>query len=377
MSTEGILLNHNGLLSGGSSRPVGGISTFSEKQYDLIISNSNSSNPTPYNINGQTYFTRVDSNNNIYTIGFYKYNDSIKALEKINDICRHSSDIQDYTLFTFKNNLYCCPIAYRNGSKTLYRYKEGASYWIVEPNLNISEGGIQSAAELNGTLYLVQNFYPESGSHKILLQTTDLINFTEANNLEGSTNYSYNYYLHPFQGTILIAKYYSDTSYNSASLYFEYFTDPSQIKQISLDDSFYRPGFSYVNKNQIIVSCQEQIILLEINDKFALSNKVTLWSKGESSNYAYKVFIDQNNTSMGQLGNQNFYLLTPQDNILTQYLLKGNKILVEKIKEVELLSNNIIKKDNFIEVIEEGVVKIKLNKIPNYNGSRTQNFLIF
>ena len=81
--------------------------------------------------------------------------------------------------------------------------------------------------------------------------------------------------------------------------------------------------------------------------------------------------------SMGQLGNQNFYLLTPQDNILTQYLLKGNKILVERIKEVELLSNNIIKKDNFIEVIEEGVVKIKLNKIPNYNGSRTQNFLIF
>ena len=30
-----------------------------------------------------------------------------------------------------------------------------------------------------------------------------------------------------------------------------------------------------------------------------------------------------------------------------------------------------------IEVIEERVTKIRLNKISNYNGSRTQNFLIF
>lgn len=374
MSTEGILLNHSGL-SNGSSRPVGGISTFTQTQYDLIFTDSELENTLRIhnNINGHTYFTKWEDG----YFGFYKLNAQATGLEKINniwDISSYYKDMYRLNLFIFNNNLYC-----NIGSSTesydikrIFRYVEGADNWVSEPNLGIK--GLYSAAELNGTLYVIQDGHPDGGSYNYLLKTTDLINFTEITHYD--SNGSNNYFLFPFQGAIFMLKNWS-SGYNNSGFYLSYFTNPENIISISVDNINSSSVSSYfIDQNNLIISTKTKIWSLSFNG-FKLSKSTKLWDNSNLSDspYVEKIFPFQKNL-IGSISTS-FYLLTPQNNIITQYLLKGNKILVEKIEEVELLSDNIVKKDNFIEVIEEGVTKIKLNKIFNYNGSRAQNFLIF
>lgn len=376
MSTEGILLNHRGLLSGGSSRPVGGISTFTQTQYDLIFTDSELNNTLQIhnNINGHTYFTKWEDG----YFGFYKLNVQATGLEKINNIFGISSYNKNFcrlTLFVFNNNLYCNA----GGStepyddKSIFRYVEGADNWVSEPNLGIK--GLYSAAELNGILYVIQDGHSDSGSSNYLLKTTDLMNFTQITHY--SSNNSNDYFLFQFQGAIFILNNWS-SSYRNNGFYLSYFTDPENITSISLNDESSSSASSYfTDQNNLIISTQSKVWSLSFNN-FKLSKSTKLWDNSNFTNtivYVQKIFPFQKNL-IGSIS-ESFYLLTPQDDIITQYLLKGNKILVEKIEEVELLSDNIVKKDNFIEVIEEGVTKIKLNKISNYTGSRTQNFLIF
>lgn len=374
MSTEGILLNHSSS-SSSSSRPVGGISTFTQAQYDLIFTDSELNNTLQIhnNINGHTYFTKWEDG----YFGFYKLNAQATGLEKINNILGISSYNANFcriTLFVFNNNLYCNAGGSKEAydDKSIFRYVEGANNWVSEPNLGIK--GLYSAAELNGTLYVIQDGHSDSGSSNYLLKTTDLINFTQITHYYN--NNLNDYFLFPFQGAIFILRnWYSS---NNSGFYLSYFTDPKNIISISVDDIASSSVSSYfTDQNNLIISTKTKIWSLTFNN-FKLSKSTKLWNNSNFTNttvYVEKIFPFQKNL-IGSISTS-FYLLTPQDNIITQYLLKGNKILVEKIEEVELLSDNIVKKDNFIEVIEEGVTKIKLNKISNYNGSRTQNFLIF
>ena len=375
MSTEGILLNHSSS-SSSSSRPVGGISTFTQTQYDLIFTDSELNNTLQIhnNINGHTYFTKWEDG----YFGFYKLNAQATGLEKINNILGISSynkNMCRLTLFVFNNNLYCNAGGFTEpyDDKSIFRYVEGIDNWVSEPNLGIK--GLYSAAELNGTLYVIQDGHPDGGSSNYLLKTTDLMNFTQITHY--SSNNSDDYFLFPFQGAIFILNNWS-SSYRNNGFYLSYFTDPKNITSISLNDESSSLASSYfTDQNNLIISTESKVWSLSFNN-FKLSKSTKLWDNSnftDTTVYVQKIFPFQKNL-IGSISTS-FYLLTPQDNIITQYLLKGNKILVEKIEEVELLSDNIVKKDNFIEVIEEGITKIKLNKISNYNGSRTQNFLIF
>ena len=375
MSTEGILLNHSGL-SSSSSRPVGGISTFTQAQYDLIFTDSELNNTLQIhnNINGHTYFTKWEDG----YFGFYKLNAQATGLEKINniwDISSYYKNMYRLNLFVFNNKLYCNIGSSTESydTKRIFRYVEGTDNWVSEPNLGIK--GLYSAAELNDTLYVIQDGHSDGGSYNYLLKTTDLINFTEITHY--NSNGSDDYFLFPFQGAIFMLHNWS-SGYNNNGFYLSYFTDPKNIISISVDNINSSSVSSYfTDQNNLIISTKTKIWSLSFND-FKLSKSTKLWDNSNFTNttvYVQKIFPFQKNL-IGSISTS-FYLLTPQDNIITQYLLKGNKILVEKIEEVELLSDNIVKKDNFIEVIEEGVTKIRLNKISNYNGSRTQNFLIF
>lgn len=375
MSTEGILLNHSSS-SSSSSRPVGGISTFTQTQYDLIFTDNELENTLQIhnNINGHTYFTKWEDG----YFGFYKLNAQATGLEKINniwDISSYYKNMYRLNLFVFNNKLYCNIGSSTESydSKRIFRYVEGADNWVSEPNLGIK--GLYSAAELNGTLYVIQDGHPDSGSSNYLLKTTDLINFTQITHY--NDNNSDDYFLFPFQGAIFILNNWF-SNYRNNGFYLSYFTDPENITSISLNDESSSLASSYfTDQNNLIISTQSKVWSLSFNN-FKLSKSTKLWDNSNFTNttvYVQKIFPFQKNL-IGSISTS-FYLLTPQDNIITQYLLKGNKILVERIEEVELLSDNIVKKDNFIEVIEEGVTKIKLNKISNYNGSRNQNFLIF
>lgn len=367
MSTEGILLNHGGL-SSGSSRPVGGISTFSEKQYDQIFTDDELGNTFQVhnNINGHTYFTKWEDG----FFGFYKLNATATGLEKINNIWNISSyykNMYHLTLFIFNSNLYC-NIGSATESydiKRLFRYVKGEDNWVSEPNLGIK--GLWSAAELNGVLYISKNLH--SNANFEIYKTTDLKNF-ESLNRELSDDVQ----VFLFQNNIFFLG-----GGNYITLY--YLKNNNTIEYIdtnSLSSRKISTNYFYIKEKALIINANTKIYSLTFDNNFKLLSEEIWASNFNDSNRYVLDFFPISDDIIGKITNTNsFYLLTPQNNIITQYLLKGNKILVERIEETQLLSNNIIKKDNFIEVTEDGIVKIKLNTISNYNGSRTQNFLIF
>lgn len=372
MSTEGILLNHSGL-SNGSSRPVGGISTFEARSLPFPTL-SQSDTFQVHNINNKPYFTIW--NKNTETVDFYEFNSSNNELKKINSIYNIPKN-QKYKiyLFSFKNTFYCCitPRAGYAGQFLLY-LDTSKNIWkeFTSQNL-VSNSAITSAVEIDNVLYITQ--YNE------IYKTTNLTTLTE---IHSSSNYNKNYYVAKIANQLITFEF------NNDGHYINIYLGPSMEKMSDYSISGSEKMFFWNLPNEIYLctsgsSSSNSSIAHLFN--FDFTKKTYFLKSVEENVYGLNqfFFLDKDDLfyikylyEPGTVNSPYFRkaIRVSKDEAFPfhQYLLKGNKIIVEDTDLIKIYSSNVvIKNKKIIEITEDGEVYLLLYRIDgNY-----QNFLIF
>lgn len=373
MSTEGILLNHSGS-SSSSQHPTGGISTFKADNGLSFPTLAESTTFQVHNINYKPYFTLW--NEDTQTVDFYELNSSNNELRKINSIYSIPKNQEyDIYLFSFKDIFYCC-ITPKKGSATsfLLYLDTSKNIWKNFKSQNLMEyGSITSAVEIENILYITMDIS--------VYKTTDLINATEvrtegrgaitfrvakiANHLITFKINSNNYYIYIYQDSSTNYMTLKGNNITWEKKKYFFWNLPNEIYLLTGDSSIESESISRLynfdfTKNTYGLTTLDRYINIK---QFFFINVDDMFFIAYYYDYSTHRFSKQIKLSESQA--------FP----FHQYLLKGNKIIVEDTNLIEIHSSNcFIKNEKIIEITEDGEVYLFLYRI---NNGRNQNFLIF
>ena len=372
MSTEGILLNHSSS-SSSSSRPVGGISTFKADNGLSFPTLAKSTTFQVHNINYKPYFTLW--NKDTQTVDFYELNSSNNELRKINSIYSIPKDQQyDIYLFSFKDIFYCCITPKKGYATSFLLYLDTSkNIWKEFKSQNLMEyGSITSAVEIENILYITMG--------TSVYKTTDLIHATEvrtkgsgpitfrvakiANHLITFKINENDYYIYIYQdsSTNYMTLKGNNTTWEKKEYFF--WSLPNEIYLLTGDSSIsdesisYLYNFDFTKKTYDLTTLDayidiKQFFFINADDMFFIAYR-----------YDYSTHSFSKEIKLSESQAFPFH----------QYLLKGNKIIVEDTNLIKIYSSNcFIKNEKIIEITEDGEVYLFLYRI---NG-RNQNFLIF
>ena len=373
MSTEGILLNHSGL-SSSSQHPTGGISTFKADNQLSFPTLAESTTFQVHNINYKPYFTLW--NKNTQTVDFYELNSSNNELRKINSIYSIPENQEyDIYLFSFKDTFYCCITPKKGYATSFLLYLDTSeNIWKDFTSQNLMEyGNITSAVEIENILYITMGIS--------VYKTTNLINATEVRSEgEGAIVFrvakianhlitfkinsnNYNIYIYQDSSTNYMTLKGNNTTWEKKNYFFWSLPDEIYLltgdSSISAESISFLCNFDFTKKTYELIKLgsainTKQFFFINVDDMFLIV-------------YNYDYYNHRFSKRIKVSESQVFPFC--------QYLLKGNKIIVEDTNLIKVYSSNcFIKNEKIIEITEDGEVYLFIYRM---NSGRNQNFLIF